>query len=74
MYPHYNRTLALFGNETFFVNGANSLLLLNVSIGNDDYTGYIRRDGTEIALADAIGGVVRDANNLPRNVVSNIVL
>ncbi len=34
----------------------------------------IKGDGSNILLKDAIAGIVKDTNGVPRNVTSNIIL
>jgi len=72
--PHYIRILNLYGTNSFFVDFQSAVGGIHSVIINDDWNGYIKRDGVNILLKDAIAGIVRDTNGVPRNVTSNIIL
>ena len=74
VYPHYNRALALFGSNSFFIHGSGSLINLFADINNNDGTGYITRDGNNISVADSLAGIIRDTNGIPRNIKSNVIV
>jgi hypothetical protein len=75
LYPHYNRTLQLNGSDTCFIATKGRVFSIYAAIGNNDDSGYIKRDTSPISLTDptVVTGLVRDSNNVPRNVISNIV-
>jgi len=72
--PHYNRILNLYGTNSFFVDFQGAVGGIYSVINNDSGTGYIKRNGSNILLKDAISGIVKDTNGVPRNVTSNIIL
>jgi hypothetical protein len=74
-YPHFNRTLQLNGSDTCFIATKGRVFSIYAVIGNNDNTGYIKRYTSPISLTDptVVIGLVRDSNNVPRNVISNIV-
>jgi len=74
LYPHYNRILNLYGTNSFFVDFQGAVGGIYSVIDNSSWAGYIKRNGSNILLKDAIAGIIRDTNGVPRNVTSNIIL
>ena len=74
IYPHYNRTLYLDDVYCSFINAKGAPFSLYAFIRNDNFTGYIKRGSSTISVNDAVVGIIRDSNGVPRNILSNIVL
>lgn len=74
LFPHYNRILNLYGSNSYYVDFQGAVGGIYSEIYNNDFTGYIRRNGVDISVKDAIAGIIRDVNGVPRNVISNIIL
>jgi hypothetical protein len=74
LFPHYNRILNLYGSNSYYVDFQGAVGGIYSVIANNDSTGYIRRDGVNISVKDAITGIIRDVNGVPRNVIGNIIL
>lgn len=74
LFPHYNRILNLYGSNSYYVDFQGAVGGIYSVIDNDGARGYIRRNGVNISVKDAVTGIVRDDNGVPRNVISNIIL
>jgi hypothetical protein len=74
LHPHYNRILNLYGSNSYYVDFQGAVGGIYSVIDNNDWTGYIRRNGVNISVKDAITGIIRDGNGVPRNVIGNIIL
>jgi hypothetical protein len=74
LFPHYNRILNLYGSNSYYVDFQGAVGGIYSVIYNDGFSGYIRRNEVNISVKDAITGIIRDGNGVPRNVISNIIL
>lgn len=70
---HYRGILSL-GSGAYFIDTRGRPFTIGIGIFNDNWTGYIRRNGQNIPPSEAIAGIIRDVNGLPRNIVSNLIL